>query len=88
MNFNTYSTPVLIIVTFIVVFANFRETEPPLQALALPVYNAALVLKELFRGEFNGTHFWTTLATLALYAAISLWLAVQVFKNEKVLFRQ
>lgn len=85
---HSYSTPIFLVVVFVLILVEFREMEASLPALAIPVYNVALVLRELFQEQLNVTHLGVTLAALTLYAAVGLWLAVRTFKSEKVLFRQ
>lgn len=83
-----YSTPVFLVISFAIFFVELREVGISLPALAIPVYNAILVLRELFQGEFNPIHLAITLGVLALWAAVGLWIAIRAFRSEKVLFRQ
>ncbi len=85
---HSYSTPIFLVVIFVLILVEFREMEASLPALTIPVYNVALVLRELFQGQLNLLHLGITLAALALWAVVGLWLAVRAFKSEKVLFRQ
>ncbi len=85
---HSYSMPIFLGVAFAIFFVEFREIGISLPALVIPVYNAVLILRELFQGQLNPTHLGVTLAVLALCAVVGLWLAVRAFKSEKVLFRQ
>ncbi len=57
-------------------------------ALALvPLFNVCQLIKEIFLGEYSHESFAVTVASNALYAALAFFAAVQIFKNERVLFR-
>jgi sodium transport system permease protein len=81
----SYLSFVVIIPGFMVMFA-----DPPASstALLIPVYNAAMVLKELLLGEIRWDHLLVTLLSSLVYLALSLGLAVRIFRNERALFRQ
>lgn len=81
----SYSSFVVIIPALLVLF-----TDPPtsLQSFLIPIYNSTMTLKELILGDVKWAHLAVTLISSAAYAAISLMLAVRVFQNERVLFRQ
>lgn len=85
---HSYSILIFLVVTSVLFFVEFGEVGISLPALAIPVYNAILVLRELFQGEFNPIHLAITLGVLALWAAVGLWVAMRAFRSEKVLFRQ
>jgi sodium transport system permease protein len=84
----SYSTPIFLGVVFALFFVEFRDMGVSLTALVIPVYNAVLVLRELFQGQLNPTHLGVTLVILVLCTVVGLWLAVRAFNSEKVLFRQ
>jgi len=66
----------------------FRQIEPSVSMLLVPVFNVVLVFKELILGQINGTHIAIALGSSLLYALIAIGVAVQVFQNERVLLRQ
>lgn len=66
----------------------FREFTPSFELLLIPLFNATLVFKELLVGQLNWLNIGVTLASLLVYALLSVVLAVRVFQNERVLFRQ
>ena len=66
----------------------FREITPSLASLFIPLFNSTLVIKELILGQIQWVHIGVTLASLLVYALVSIWIATRVFQNEKVLFRQ
>lgn len=83
----SYLTPLVMVV----VFPLLAGMLPGIQltpALALvPLFNACQLIKEIFLGDYNRLSFAITMAANIAYAAIAFWVAVQVFKNERVLFR-
>lgn len=66
----------------------FREIEPSLTMLLVPVFNVVLVFKELLLGQIHATHIGVALGSSLLYALLAIWIAVRVFENERVLFRE
>lgn len=66
----------------------FREIEPSLAMLLVPIFNVVLVFKELILGQINATHLGIALGSSLLYAVLAIWVAVRLFQNERVLFRQ
>jgi hypothetical protein len=53
----------------------------------VPILNASQLMKGILLGDYSVHAFWITqLANLA-YAAVSFFLAVRIFNDEKVLFR-
>ncbi len=79
---------VIFIIMLPPIAVQFAEIKPALPSLAVPIFNATVVFKELLLGELNVAHLTITLISSALYALLALALAVRVFKSEKVLFRQ
>ncbi|MDW8329822.1 MAG: ABC transporter permease [Candidatus Bipolaricaulota bacterium] len=66
----------------------FREIEPSLTMLLVPVFNVVLVFKELLLGQIHATHMGIALGSSLLYALIAIWVAVRVFQNERVFLKQ
>lgn len=79
---------IIMIIMLPPIAVQFAEIKPALPSLTIPIFNATVVFKELLLGELNASHLTITLISSALYALLALGLAVRVFKNEKVLFRQ
>jgi sodium transport system permease protein len=79
-------------ISFIVVIPGFLVLfmEPPtsLESFLIPVYNSTIALKELLLGDVKWDHLGVTLLSSTVYAILSLMIAVRVFQNERVLFRQ
>lgn len=68
--------------------AQFRELEPSLTMLVVPVFNVVLVFKELLLGQIKGMHLGVVLSSSLVYAIVAIWIAVRLFQDERVLFRQ
>ncbi|MCS7197356.1 MAG: ABC transporter permease [Candidatus Bipolaricaulota bacterium] len=68
--------------------AQFREIEPSLTMLLVPVFNVVLVFKELLLGQINVMHLGVVLSSSLVYAIVAIWIAVRIFQDERVLFRQ
>lgn len=83
--YSSYISFVVMIPAFIVAF-----TDPPtaLTSFLIPIYNATVSIKELVLGNVHWDQLAVTLGSSAVYGVISLGLAVRMFQNERVLFRQ
>ncbi len=66
----------------------FREVTPNLESLLIPIFNATVVFKELLLGKLNWANIGVTLASSLVYALIAVMIAMRVFRNERVIFRQ
>lgn len=84
----TYSSYISFVVMIPALLVLFTDPPTALPSFLIPVYNSTMALKELLLGDVNWAHLAATLLSSAVYAAISLMLAVRVFQNERVLFRQ
>ncbi|OGF54925.1 MAG: hypothetical protein A2Z21_08270, partial [Candidatus Fraserbacteria bacterium RBG_16_55_9] len=84
----TYASYISFIVMIPALLVLFTDPPTSLESFLIPVYNSTMVLKELLLGDVKWGHLAATLLSSAVYAAISLMLAVRVFQNERVLFRQ
>jgi sodium transport system permease protein len=82
----TYLTPLVMLSIFplMVGFAPIQLTP----ALAtIPLFNVCQSIKEIFMGEIHPLAFAAMMASNIAYAAIAFLAALQIFKNERVLFR-
>jgi sodium transport system permease protein len=83
----SYLTPLVLAIVFPVMLGSL----PGLQlspALALvPLFNVCQLVKEIFVGEFSRAAFAVTMAANFVYAGAAFFAAMQMFKNERVLFR-
>jgi sodium transport system permease protein len=83
----SYLTPLVMAVIFPLVIGMLPGiTLTPALSL-VPLFNVCQLIKEIFQGEFSRVAFGVTMLANVAYAAIAFAAAVQVFKNERVLFR-
>jgi sodium transport system permease protein len=75
------------LVVFPAVISMLPGMELNMTMALIPVFNVSQLIKEIFQGAFSLAAFAVTLAANTVYAAIAFYVAVRVFKNEKVLFR-
>ena len=81
----SYLSFVVMIPAFVVAFT---DPSTAWTSFLIPIYNATVSIKELILGDVNWNHLAVTLGSSAVYSVISIGLAVRMFKNESVLFRQ
>ena len=83
----SYLGPLIMLVVFPAVISMLPGMELNMTMALIPVFNVSQLIKEIFQGAFSLAAFAVTLAANTVYAAIAFYVAVRVFKNEKVLFR-
>jgi len=83
----SYLTPLVLLVAVPAVAGLLPGMKLTPALAAIPIYNVSQLIKEIFLGEFSPFLFTVTSATNFLYAAVVFFLAVRIFKNERVLFR-
>jgi sodium transport system permease protein len=60
--------------------------EKGIEYYAIPVYNSAISIQNLFMGEYTMTQYGITIGTLAVLAAVITTLITKAFNSEKVMF--
>lgn len=84
---NTYVMPLMIVVMLGSIMTMFSGgTEKGIEYFAIPIYNSAVSLQNLFLGELTMTQFGLTVGTTAFLAAIITVLITKAFNSEKVMF--
>ena len=53
----------------------------------IPIYNAAICLKEIAIGKINYTHYWITIGVMIVAVIVSILITRTMFNKEKVIFR-
>lgn len=66
---------------------SFGQQSPPQSRFFIPVLNTALLQREILTDTVNSMHAVTAIGTTCALAAIMLVVAVRLFSNESVLFR-
>ena len=84
----TYASYISFVVMIPAFLVAFTDSPSSLTSFLIPIYNATVSIKELILGDIRWDHLGVTLGSSAVYSVISLGLAVRIFQNERVLFRQ
>ncbi len=83
----SYLTPLILVVIFPALIGGLPGFELTPTLAVVPILNSSQLMKGILLGDYSMHAFWITqLANLA-YAAVSFFLAVRFFNDEKVLFR-
>ena len=83
----SYLTPLIMAVVLPLVAGMLPGIELTPALALVPLFNICQLIKEIFVGEFTWPGYAVTMAANTVYAALAFWLAVRVFKSERVLFR-
>lgn len=83
----TYISPMMILVIIPAIAAMLPGFELSTMLALVPVLNVSLVCKEVLTAHFPWGLIALTFASSCAYAGVALYLAVQAFKRESVLFR-
>ena len=84
----SYIGPSYILIILPTVLANsIPGFEPALWFFAVPAVNAILLFKEVLMGVYDASHISLTIASLAVYSAAALHIAVKIYSKENVLFK-
>ncbi|MGC9530537.1 MAG: ABC transporter permease [Candidatus Bipolaricaulaceae bacterium] len=84
---SAYLLPVLMIVVLLGISTMVRTAQPQGAQLAVPVAGPMAAIQRALAGSLElGELGWALLSSAALAAAL-LWLAVRIFRSERVLFR-
>jgi sodium transport system permease protein len=83
----TYITPLMILVIVPAVSALLPGAELNAKVALIPILNASLLCKELVAGTYHWNFIGIIFLSTCAYAAGALFLAVQMFQREEVLFR-
>jgi sodium transport system permease protein len=83
----TYISPLMILVIVPAVSALLPGAELNAKMALVPILNASLLCKELVAGTYHWNFIGIIFLSTCIYAAGALFLAIQMFKREEVLFR-
>jgi sodium transport system permease protein len=83
----SYLTPLIMAVVLPLVAGMLPGIELTPALALVPLFNICQIIKEIFIGQFTWLAYAITMAANIVYAAAAYWLAVRVFKSERVLFR-
>src|SRR6185503_20707878 len=82
----TYATYVYMAAVFLGL-GSFGEQTPPLKNFMIPILNTALLQREILTGTVQAAHATAAIGVTVGAAIIMLAMAVRLFSNEGVLFR-
>jgi sodium transport system permease protein len=83
----SYLTPLVLAAVFPLMAGMLPGLQLTPTLALIPLFNVCQLIKEIFLGEYNHLSFAVTVASNTVYAVIAFLAAVQIFKNERVLFR-
>ena len=84
---STYAMPLMILVMLGSVMTMFSEnSKKSLELFAIPIYNTAVSMQNVFTGELTMAQFGLTVGTTAILAALITMLITKAFNSEKVMF--
>lgn len=84
---NSYLQPMLLVAIVPAVASGLPGMEMNYRFALIPVFNVGLTIKELLVGIVHWNYLAVVFGSMCLYAALAVWVAVQLFKRESVLFR-
>ena len=84
---NTYMQPLMIMMIFPAMMSLLPGFELNEVRAFIPVVNVSLLCKEIFSGTYHWNYIATVVGSSCVYAAMSLTVAVALFKRESVIFR-
>lgn len=84
---STYSMPLMILVMLGSIMTMFSGgTEKGIELFAIPIYNTAVSMQNVFNGELTMAQFGLTVGTTVVLAALITMLITKAFNSEKVMF--
>jgi sodium transport system permease protein len=83
----SYLTPLIIVAIFPAMVSFLPGIKLNAGLALIPIVNFSQLIKELILGDWSWIGFILTLCSTIVYAGVAFWIAVKVFKNERILFR-
>ena len=83
----SYLTPLIIVAIFPAMVSFLPGIKLNAGLALIPIVNFSQLIKELILGDWSWIGFTLTLCSTIVYAGVAFWIAVRVFKNERILFR-
>jgi sodium transport system permease protein len=83
----SYLTPLIIVAIFPAMVSFLPGIKLNAGLALIPIVNFSQLIKELILGDWSWIGYALTLCSTLVYAGVAFWIAVRVFKNERVLFR-
>ncbi len=83
----SYLMPLILIALFPAMVSFLPGIKLSAGMALLPIVNFSQLIKELVLGDWSWIGFTLTLLSTLVYAGLAFWIAVRVFKNERILLR-
>lgn len=83
----SYLMPLILIALFPAMVSFLPGIKLSAGLALLPIVNFSQLIKELILGDWSWIGFTLTLLSTLVYAGLAFWIAVRVFKNERILLR-
>jgi sodium transport system permease protein len=83
----SYLMPLILIALFPAMVSFLPGIKLSAGLALLPIVNFSQLIKELILGDWTWIGFTLTLLSTFVYAGLAFWIAVRVFKNERILLR-
>ena len=82
----TYLTIVVLVPTLPLILAQLMNVETTLRIMVVPSLSQATLMSDIIKGEaVDMLHIVTSMATTMVYAAVLAWLAVLLYRRERIL---
>lgn len=85
---NNYITPVMLVFMFASYAAVLPDLELSAGTAAIPVVNVSLLVRELFKFNYDYTLFLVVLVSTVAYSLIAVWVLAHIYNSEDVLFSE
>ncbi len=83
---NNYITPVMLVFMFASYAAILPDLELDAGTAAIPIVNVSLLVRELFKFNYDYALFFVVLCSTVAYSLIAIWVLAHVYNSEDVLF--
>jgi sodium transport system permease protein len=83
----SYLMPLILIALFPAMVSFLPGIKLSAGLALIPIVNFSQLIKELILGDWTWIGFTLTLISTFVYAGLAFWIAVRVFKNERILLR-
>ncbi len=85
---NNYITPVMLVFMFSSYAAMLPDLELNAGTAAIPVVNVSLLVRELFKFNYDYALFFVVLFSTVAYSLIAIWVLAHIYNSEAVLFSE
>ncbi|MEA1973871.1 MAG: ABC transporter permease subunit/CPBP intramembrane protease [Candidatus Cloacimonadota bacterium] len=83
----TYLTPIMMVSMMMSLISSLPGVKMSFGMALIPVVNFALLFKDIMMSDFSVFYFFVTIIWTIILDVIAIYISIQLFKNESVLFR-